>query len=435
MPFRFSPGSAWSLFALRARRYSWIREVSVRAPREAGPEGGEASAPAPHPGGTAASGAAAGPDRRRDAADAAAAMQQVESMLSFWRDMPPVPGEAELAAAGLPRPFQYDELPPAPPSAEEGRAELERRVRAAIGGGPPSLSPMLLAVAGSGLGAASAAALALRGTGSVPAALGALCAGGSATAVAGAWLRARRREAEARLVARRIAAEWPAFQERASAAWRFERAEWELRRAQARVAWAAGERDRLERVRRIRAGDAASARACLEATLADLDFPFRATCEVALDGDVAHLLVDLPDPADVVPALRVRVDADLQVEEVAVPDAEREEAYTELAAGVALLLGRTAFAAAPALRRALVAAWRPSAAAGGAEYLLDVEADRAAVQAFDPATVDPDAYLAILPGRFLQREDHRLSALTPPAWVSLAFGPLALAPPPAAWRN
>jgi hypothetical protein len=362
-------------------------------------------------------------------------MQTVASMLSFWRDMPPIPGDAELAAAGLARPFEFDELPPAPPSPEEGMAELERRVRAAIGGGPPAPAPVLLAVAGSGLGAASTAALALWGAGVVPAALGALGAGGSVTAVAGAWLRARGREALARRMARQLDAEWPAFQERACAAWRFERAEWDLRRAQARAAWAAAERDRTERVRRLRAGDAASARACLEATLADLDFPFRATCEVALAGDVAHLLVHLPDPADVVPALRVRVDADLQVEEVAVPDAEREEAYTELAAGVALLLGRTAFAAAPALRRALVAAWRPSAAAGRAEYVLDVEADRAAVQAFDPATVDPDAYLAILPGRFLQREDHRLSALTPPAWVSAAFGPVAPAPSPAAWRN
>jgi len=451
MPFQFSPRSAWGVLGLRARRYSWIREVAVRAPpdadgadgdgREAGNDTG--SVPVPGSGYPPEAGQAelmrrllAGESRRRRAAaDVAAAMQQMDSMLAFWRDMPPLPGEAELAAAELPRPFVFDELPPEPPGPEDGRAELEDRIRDDVERHHAAPAAWTPALAGSGLAAASGLGLALAGIDGLPASLLALGSGGAVGALVLGMRRAlRRREAE-RLVRCRLAAEWPARQERAAAAWRFERNEWELRRAQARAGWKRAELERVARVRRIRAGEAGTARACLEATLSELDFPFRGSCEVALAGDVAYLLVDLPDPAEVVPPLRARVDEALEVEEVPVSPEEREEAYTELVAGVALLLGRTAFAAAPALRRALIAAWRPSAATGGAEYLLDVEVDRAAVASFDPVTVDPDAYLAILPGRFHQREDHRLSALTPPAWLADTFGPLAAPATPATWKN
>lgn len=450
MPFQFSPRAAWGVFGLRARRYSWIREFAVRAPREPEPGAAEregtAIAPEHAPPGSGATHEArriepvpappaSEPRRRRVAADVAAAMQQLDSMLAFWRDMPPLPSASELAAAELPRPFEFDELPPEPPPPDEGQAELEARIRADVARQRVAAPAWPSAVAAAGLVAASGLGCALAGTGPVAAALLAVGSGG---ALGGALLGARRarlRRAEEGLVRRRLAAEWPAHQERAAAAWRFERNEWELRRAQARAGWKRVELERIARARRIRAGDVAASRACLAATLADLDFPFAGTCEVALAGDVAYLLVDLPDPAEVVPPLRARVDEALDVEEVPVSPAERDEAYTELAAGVALLLGRAAFAAAPALRRALVAAWRPSAGPGGAEYLLDVDIDRAAASSFDPATVDPDAYLAILPGRFQQREDHRLSALTPPAWLADAFGPLGVAAGPAVWKN
>jgi hypothetical protein len=246
--------------------------------------------------------------------------------------------------------------------------------------------------------------------------------------------RDRRLRGIAGMVRARMGSAWAAHQERASASWRFERNEWELRRAQARARWKREELERIARVRRIRAGEPAAVRECLEATLADLDFPFEATCEVALGGDTAYLLVDLPDPSEVVPAVRAVVDADLEVEAVPVPRPERDEAYAELVAGVALLLGRATLFAAPALMTARVAAWRPRAGAPGAEYLLDVALDRDAA-AFDPATVDPDAYVAILPGRFQQREDHRLAVLPEPSWIGEAFAAPAGRAAGAVWKN
>jgi hypothetical protein len=454
MPFHFSPASAWGVFCLRGRRYSWIREVSVRGPREGdgdheageGLEAALAAAASPAPGSARPLDTrqvelvrrllASETRRRRAAADVAATMQQLDSMLQFWRDAPPVPDLAGLDAAELPRPFDFDELPPGTPSPEEGRAELEARIRAELarrGAAPAAWVPGL---AGAGLGGVAAGIWgATAGAGALPATLVALGSAGALGVLVRAAQRGLRRRREERLVRIRMDAEWPAQEERASAAWRFERCEWELRRAEARASWRRSELERIARARRLRAGDADAARACLEATLADLDFPFDATCEVAIASDVAYLAVGLPGLADVVPPVRVRVDDTLEVEEVPVSPSERDEAYAEFVAGVALLLGRSAFAAAPALRRALVAAWRPSPGSGAAEYLLDVEVDRAAVAAFDPATVDPDAYLAILPGRFHQREDHRLSALPPPAWLSAAFGPLAAPVAPAGWRN
>jgi hypothetical protein len=452
MPFHFSPRSAWSIFGLRARRYSWIREVAVRAPREADADAADregldaalASGAIPAPGSGRPLDArqvdlvrrllASESRRRLAAADVAATLQQMDSMLAFWRDMPPLPGAAELDAAELPRPFEFDEFPPEPPAPDDGRAELEARIRADVERRRAAPAFWTPALAGLGLAAASGTGVVIAGVAALPGSLLALGSGGALAAGLLGATRAFRRREEERLVRRRLAAEWPAWQERAAAAWRFERNEWELRRAQARAGWKRVELERIARARRIRAGEVANARTCLEATLAELDFPFGGTCELALAGDVAYLLAELPDPADVVPAVRARVDEELEVVEVPVSPAERDEAYTELVAGVALLLGRTAFAAAPALRRALVAAWRPSGS-GGAEYLLDVEVDRVGAASFDPATVDPDAYLAILPGRFQQREDHRLLALTPPAWLADAFGPLAAPAATAAWKN
>ena len=404
LPFHFSPASAWGVFGLRGRRYSWVREVQVRAPPE-------------------------------PALDVAAAMRQMDSMLGFWRDMPSVPDEAQLAHAELPRPFDFDELPPEPPPPDADREAVEARVRAEVTRAWPEPSGWPSGLAGMGLGAASGLACAL--VGAVP--LRALLfAGGVGAALGAAALqavRARRRGLQTRLVRRRLAVEWPAHQERAAAAWRFERNEWELRRAAARAGWRRAELARIARARRLRDGDAAASRSCVEATLADLDFPFECTCEVALGGDTAFLLVNLPRAAEVVPAVRAVVDERLEVEEVPVTPAERDETYAEMVAGVALLLGRAALAAAPAARKARIAAWRSRDTAPGVEYLLDVELDRRAATAFDPASVDPDAYLAILPGCFQQREDHRLAPLPVPGWIGAAFGVAPAAVADAAWKN
>lgn len=442
--FRFSRRGAWGTFGLPGRRYAWIRDVSVVPGREgAACGGGEARAAAGRPEPVDAAFRQGrerelvrqlqqGQDHRRESAAAAAAvMAQLDSMRHFWRDMPPVPTASELAEAELPQPFEFAEPPPRPPGPDEGRASLEDRIaaeerngRAAPAGGPP------IAV-GVSLGLLAALAT---GSGPLLAALAGVLVGAAAWAaarVAADRLSRRRAAAAGR---RRLEEEWRGHAERLAAAWRYAWAAWDLRRAQARVAWHAAELERIARVRRLRAGDPEASRACLEATLAELDLPYHATCELATRGDAAFLLVDLPDQDQVVPPVRAEVDEELTVTDVPLSAVERDEAYAEHVAGTSLLLARAAFAAVPALGRVRIAGYREGGASA-VEYVVDVEVDRESAARIDPARVDPDAYLAVLPGHFQETESYRLAPIPPPAWLAEAFGTYALAATAVAWKN
>jgi len=449
--FRFAEHGAFRTFGLSGRRYSWIREVSVVPGREGrGPARARRAALAATPAAGAGDGLAAAFQRERDdeilrqleegqavrretAAAVAAVMQQLESMIHFWRDMPPVPTPAELSRAEVPAAFECGEPAPRPPDMEEARAMLEARIASGVRALAPD-APWLPLSLGASSALLAAAAVAALGEGPLlalsVAALAGVAAWGAGRAV-GARLSRRLQASEVR---RRMAEQWPGRAEQLAAAWRYDWAAWDLRRAEERVAWHSAESERVERVRRLRAGDPAASRACLEATLADLDFPYRATLELAAAGDTAFLLVDLPDVDRVVPPARAEVDEDLAVTEVPVAALERNEAYAEHVAGTALLLARASFAAAPALRRVQIAGYRegPDSAV---EYVVDVSIDRESAARIDPARVDPDAYLAVLPGRFQETESYRLAPVPPPAWLAEAFGTYSLAVAAAAWKN
>jgi len=422
--FRFSPEGAWSTFGLPGRRYAWIRDVSILGGARA-EEGGTATAA------ELLELAEQGSQRRDDAAAAAAFMQQLDSMLHFWRDMPPLPSAAGLEDAEQARPFEFPERPPAAPDLERERALFERERLEASRRDPPVPRGWTAAAAGLAVALALGGALLALG-----AALGVALAGG----VAAAWAARRGGALAAARWARRRAIrqaqrEWPAREERLCAAWRYAWAEWDLRRAQARVGWHGSELERIGRVRRLRAGEAASARRCLEATLADLDFPYAATCELATDGETAYLVLDLPDVDAVVPTARAEVDEELALREVPLAPVERHEAYAEHVAGVALLVARAAFAAVPGLKRVQLAGCRQRAKgpSGKVEYLVDVLVDRENAERLDPQRVDPGAYLAILPGRFEQGAGCQLAPLPPPPWLSEAFD--ARAPGAPSWKN
>ena len=432
--FRFSTRSAWATFGLPGRRYSWIRDVSFSAARLLGKEGKARPSLSGRESEVLRLLRRAEEERRDAAAAAAGAMQQLDSMVHFWRDMPAVPSAGGLAEAAAARPFEFEEDPPCPPDLGEERAAFEERVRSEVRCDrvrPGAWPAVLLGV---GLSIAAGVAFAWLGAGALSAPLGALVGAATGAALLAATARAswwcRERSA-----LRRLDAEWPVNEERASAAFRFAWAEWDLRRAQARVVWHAVELERVGRVRRLRAGDLDASRDCLEATLADLDFPYQAACEVATDGETAFLLVDLPPLDAVVPLTRAEVDEDLALAEVLIDEAQRHETYAEHVAGVALLLARAAFAASPRLRKVQLAGYRQGAEAGAVEYVLDVLVDRESVVKLDPAKVDPDAYLTILPGRFQQCPNHELAPLPPPPWLSQAFGAHALEAADAIWKN
>jgi hypothetical protein len=452
MGFRFSPESAWSTFGLGGRRYSWIRDVSILG-RSAEPPSAQSSRVLSREGrlaGEQAPGALgageqdlfqlildAAPHRREAAAAVAGAAQQLDSMVRFWRDLPPLPTGAQLAEAAMARRFEFAEPAPSPPDLAEERFAFEESLRAEIlrQRRRPTVWPALLL----GLSVALLAAAVLGMSWMAPWAglgLGAVSGAATSAAVLAAGLRAWRRWGDGAL-RRRFQAEWATREERATAAWRYAWATWDLHRAEARVAWRGAEAERIARVRRLCGGDVEAVRGCLEATLADLDFPYPTACEFATDGETAFVLLDLPEVDSVVPPVRVEVDQELDVTTVEVGPAERHEAYREHVAGIALLIARAAFAAAPKLRKVQLAGYRqgPNADAAPVEYVVDVLIDRESAGKLDPAEVDPAAFLAGLPGAFPRSPSGLLAGLPAPPWLSEAFGAYALAAPGLAWKN
>jgi hypothetical protein len=314
--FRFSPGGAVSTFGLPARRFSWVRDVAVhpgceRAAPDRDPDslasveeldaavaaGGVRSrvsgAPLPEQQVEMLRTILEGEERRRHAAlDVAGLMRQLDSMVSFWRDMPPVPDEAWLARAEEPRPFRFREEWPEAPFPAAGREEARRAARSEATRTTPE-PPAWPAVITGTLVAAIAGVL-LEGTEQLHPAL-ALALGAVAGMLAAAALlglarwttmgRAARRAVE------RVDAAWPEVEARHARAERAARDGWEARRADAEAAWAVAEAARLERVRRLRAGDRAAATEAVRASLEDLDFPAETRCHVATEGQHAWLVV------------------------------------------------------------------------------------------------------------------------------------------------
>lgn len=444
--FRFSPLGAWRTFGLGGRRYSWIRDVAIlgRGPRpesspaETAARGEEGGGCAADSGGEACEYFRAGLDaslrRRHAAAAAAGAAQQLDSMLRFWRDMPSVPSGEELARAAEPRPFEFPEPEPTLPDLAEERLVLEERLRAEVlpgREGPPPWVALLLGllvalVAWAVLGFSYPNAWAVASAG---AGLGLAAFAAALGALRRTWRHLGERE-----LRRRLEAEWATRRERATAAWRFAWARWDLHRAQARVAWHGSEAERVARVRRLRGGDLEAVRGSLEATLADLDFPYEAACEVATDGDTAFVLLDLPGIDSIVSPVRAEVDAELAVTEVEVAPAERDVVYDEHVAGVALLVARAAFAAAPTLRKVQLAGYRQGPMAGSApvEYVVETLVGRESLEALDPGAVDPASFLAALPGASGRAPGHPEPL---PRWLSEAFGAYPLPVPGATWKN
>jgi hypothetical protein len=456
--FRFSATGAVATFGLPARRFSWVRDVAVhpgcvRTEEEPGPEelgsvedldaalarGGVRSrvsgAPLPERQVEMLRTLLEGEERRRHAAlEVAGLMRQLDSMVSFWRDMPPVPDEEQLARAAEARPFVFREEWPEPSDPAVEREAARRAARSEATRTTPEPASWPAVVTGTLVAAVTGVALAEspRFHPAVALLLGAAAGMAAAAMLLAAWRwvslgRAARRALE------RADAAWPAVAERQARAERSAREGWERRRDEAQSAWSAAEAERLERVRRLRAGDDAAAAEAVRAALEDLDFPAETRCHLATEGSHASLVVEMPDVDEVIPPIRAVVSVEFSVEEEQVPPAARNDAHAEYVAGVALLLARTALAAAPGIRTVRVAAHRRTA--GGAEgWLLDAEVDRGGAAALDPATVDPRAFLAERPGRFRQGLDRGLSSLPPPAWLGESFGQPPEAPPPA-WRN
>ena len=444
--FRFSPRSAWLTFQLGGRRFSWVRDVAILGRGQAVAASGDGGEDGPDPGGGSAPEEGelflvdldAPAFRRHSAAAVAGAARKLDSMLRFWRDMPPLPTPEELERAAEARPFEFQEAEPEPslPDLAEERLALEQEIRGEVLRArrvPPSRTALLV---GLGLAfAASAAVGRLLGGRWTGAALGAAAGVAAASAALGALRLGLRALGEAE-VRRRLGAEWAAREERSAAARRHDWGRWDLHRAQARAAWSGAEAERVDRVKRLLAGDLEAVRACLEATLADLDFPYPAACEVATDGETAFLLLDLPGVDAVIPPVKAEVDGELQVTEVEVDPAERDEAYGDHVAGVALLLARAAFASAPRLRKVKLAGYRqgPRAGAAKVEYLVEALVGRESAEVLDPAVVDPARFLEALPGA-APRTRGGLAPLPAPPWLSEGPGAYALPSPKAAYKN
>jgi hypothetical protein len=201
-------------------------------------------------------------------------------------------------------------------------------------------------------------------------------------------------------------------------------AEHYARRQEAEADWDARERDRVEWAQRVRVGDPDTVETALAETLSDVDFPFETDCAVAVtDAETAYVLLDLPEIEDVIPETRPKALKDGRVKQVKRTKAERFADYAQLAAGLAVLLARTAFSAGPTLQTVHVAAYtqRRHRSSGTLrdDFVYEVRFSRQEVAAVDQDDVDPLELISRAQSRISVASSGELKKIAAPEWLDL----------------
>ncbi|MDC0712988.1 hypothetical protein POL68_31290 [Stigmatella sp. ncwal1] len=190
-------------------------------------------------------------------------------------------------------------------------------------------------------------------------------------------------------------------------------------------AWPEQERERAAFAARLVGGDLAALAESLEDSLADLEFPFEASCSVAIPEQYeAFVLLDLPEIEDAIAEEKQRALKSGEVKEVRRTQKERQAEYASLATGLALWVARTAFAAGPTLQRVHVAAYTQRRRPGTGEliddYVYEVCFERTVASRWRPDEVDPIEVLRSVPSRIDLRADGQLKAIRAPEWEHVA---------------
>ncbi len=354
--------------------------------------------------GTARSTAAA--ERALREAEARASVEAAESereaQVNAWRAMPVVPPEAGYLRAthAEPWPHATPTRPEEAPARAAFQVECEQRAKIKETVSVPRVVIGVLALAGSlSLGIS----------------MGSLCTGITGFVIALALLvpelskLGRRRP----LAQTYFTQEWPLH-------WMELQANWA-----AYEAWPEQERERAAFAARLLQGDLAALTESLEDSLADLDFPFEASCRIAVpEPHETFVLLDLPEIEDAISEEKLRALKSGEVKEVRRTQKERQAEYARLATGLALWVARTAFAAGPTLQRVHVAAYTQRRRTGTGElvddYVYEACFEREVASQWRPDEVDPIEVLRSVPSRIDLRADGQLKAIRAPEWEHVA---------------
>jgi hypothetical protein len=338
-------------------------------------------------------------------AEVASAEQEHRDLLDCWREMPSVPSKEDYTQACVERPFggPVPPVPDEPQMRQQLKSEIDARVRKERRGGGCMLLFFGLVMFPCIFGGVGASLQQSIGNWSVLAGLVAYA--GFVALLAIPW-----RRGGPKLALKKFEEEWP---ER----WRSVQAAYEEY-----TQWPERERERVDWLKKLVAGDLEELEETVTSSLEDLDFPFETQCRVAIpESERAFVLLDLPELEDVIPEVKQRALKNGTIKEVRRTKADRNEDYLQLSAGIALLLARTALAAGPTLRFVHLAAYTQRRQRGTGmiadEYVYEAVFDRESVARWDPASVEPVRILAAPSNRLDLRDNGKLKRIEAPKWM------------------
>ena len=216
--------------------------------------------------------------------------------------------------------------------------------------------------------------------------------------------------------------EWPKKKMELDATHSKALADYERRRLEAEKTWADEESKRSAWAQRLVDGDIEALEDAVADTMTDLDFPFEATCDVAIEEDrTVYLNLDLPEIEDVIPETRGQALKDGRVRQVKRTVSEKNGDYAHLVTGLALFIANETLAVSPTLQTVRLAAYTQRKKRGSQQetdtYVYDITLSRIQIESIDFATVEPARFVAGTATAFEQKSNCELKALRRPSWT------------------
>lgn len=342
--------------------------------------------------------------------EAEAAESNIRDVVEAWRKMPDIPESAVIEMALQPRPYSATPEPLLPDLKLEER-KLRKEVRREVAAWH-STRPLYIAIA---VFVGSFVLTGLTDEG----AFGALGLLGFLVYVP-VWS-LRRYARISRQVGDEGCARWAEAERNIHVSYESALREYREGEAGRKDNWDHLERERIGGLRRLLAGDRVMVDEAIQAVLEDLDFPFEAACTAsALAGDTVVVVVDLPELEDVIPETRLKALKNGSVKEVRRSQRERKDAWRHLVLGIALQLGRTICAVAPAVQHIKVAGYTQRRQRSGTiadDWVYELAFNRHFLASLDPENVDPSTILRLPDARVLPTADGNLKKIPPPEWL------------------
>ncbi len=188
--------------------------------------------------------------------------------------------------------------------------------------------------------------------------------------------------------------------------------------------WQAQERQRVELLARLIAGEPEVSTKLLAEFIEDIEFPFETDVDfsLSLDGKRVQLLVDLPEIEDSIPETRVKAFKNGNTKDVKRTATERFGKYAQLVTGLGISLAAQAFCVLPAVVTVGVAGYTQRRARGKGtledQFVYEVSILREDLYALDPEADDPLEVLAAFEEcRFDFDARGNMKKITPPSWM------------------